>query len=299
VNPTDFATNPPYSMWRSLLRSVLFVVLGLIIAYPLSRGLSFYRAGADARIDHLDFRLLSPGGFIGHGYGVVGTGLILTNLTYLARRRLSFLPLGSLSAWLDLHTVTGIGGSILVLFHSAFQLRTPIATVTSVSLAIVVATGLVGRYIYALTPRKGEQTLDDRLDELDTTAPSFATGIRGVIGEVKVANLPPGASMISVLLAVPRWMLEARRRRSVVARVAKADPTLIALRKAGEKKFVRWIVSDVARLWAGEIDRLAGGSLLRLWRSLHRITAILMILSVALHIGVAWFYGYRWIFTKQ
>jgi fumarate reductase subunit D len=58
-------------------------------------------------------------------------------------------------------------------------------------------------------------------------------------------------------------------------------------------------VKDIARLWAGEIDRLAGGSLLRLWRSLHRIMAILMVLSVAIHIGVAWFYGYRWIFTKQ
>jgi hypothetical protein len=123
--------------------------------------------------------------------------------------------------------------------------------------------------------------------------------MRSEIAGVKIANLPPGATMISVLLAVPRWLLEARRRRRVVRRVAKADPILTSLRAAGEKTFVRWVVSDVARLWAGEIDRLAGGSLLRLWRSLHRLTAILMILSVAIHIGVAWFYGYRWIFTKQ
>lgn len=287
------------SIWRSLLRSVLFIALGLIIAYPLSRGLSFYEHGADARIDHVDFRLLSPGGFVGHGYGIVGTGLILTNLLYLARRRLAWLPVGSLAAWLDVHTVTGIGGSILVLFHSAFQLRTPIATVTAVSLSIVVGTGLVGRYIYALTPRSGELTLDDRLRELDTSAPIFVTRIREAMHAVKATNLPANASMIRVFLTIPRWMLEARRRRRIVYEIAKADTSLAALRKGGEKRFVRWIVKDIARLWAGEIDRLAGGSLLRLWRSLHRIMAILMVLSVAIHIGVAWFYGYRWIFTKQ
>lgn len=292
------AEGPP-SGWRSLLRSLLFIALGLIIAYPLSRGISFYRQGADARLDHIDFRLLSPGGLVGHGYGIVGTGLILTNLLYLARRRLAWLPVGSLAAWLDIHTVTGIGGSILVLFHSAFQLRTPIATVTAVSLSVVVGTGLVGRYIYALTPRSGELTLEDRLRELETSAPLFGAKIRDAMRAVNATNLPANASIIRVFLTIPRWVLEARRRRRIVFKIAKADATLVALRTSGEKKFVRWVVKEIARLWAGEIDRLAGGSLLRLWRSLHRLMAILMVLSVALHIGVAWFYGYRWLFTKQ
>jgi hypothetical protein len=29
---------------------------------------------------------------------------------------------------------------------------------------------------------------------------------------------------------------------------------------------------------------------------MHRFFAILMLLTVALHVGVAWHYGYRWIF---
>jgi hypothetical protein len=227
----------------------------------------------------------------------VGTGLILTNLLYLARRRLPWLPMGSLRAWLDLHVVTGIGGSVLVLFHSAFQLRSQVATVTSVSLAIVVATGLIGRYIYALTPQTGDLTFEERLRELAHTLPTFAAGVREAVAQCATTTLPANASALRVLLTFPRWMLEARKRREAIWAVAKGDPEVKAMRKT-QRSVVRRMVRELARLAAGEIDRIAGGSLLRLWRSLHRFMAILMVLSVTVHIGVAWFYGYRWIFAR-
>jgi hypothetical protein len=287
---------PP--IWRSLLRSVLFIALGFIIAYPLARGWAFYRASADARVDHVDYRLLAPGAYVGHGYGIVGTGLILTNLLYLARRRLPWLPMGSLAAWLDIHVVTGIGGSILILYHSAFQLRTPIASMTSVSLLVVVVTGLVGRYIYELTPRTGEQTLKERLAELDLQVPSFSKSVREVLDKTPATTLPQNASVIRVFLTIPIWILQARRRRKIIFAIAKRDQLLVHLRKSGEKRFAKWIAKDIATLWAGDVGRIAGGSVLRLWRGLHRIMAILMVLSVGIHIGVAWYFGYRWIFAK-
>ena len=37
-------------------------------------------------------------------------------------------------------------------------------------------------------------------------------------------------------------------------------------------------------------------ALLRSWRGLHRFFALLMLAAVLLHAGVAWYYGYRWIF---
>ena len=38
-------------------------------------------------------------------------------------------------------------------------------------------------------------------------------------------------------------------------------------------------------------------ALLRSWRGLHRFFALLMLAAVLLHAGVAWHYGYRWIFA--
>ena len=49
-------------------------------------------------------------------------------------------------------------------------------------------------------------------------------------------------------------------------------------------------------LAASEVDAHVGAALMRSWRSLHRFLAILMLTSVTVHIGVAWFYGFRWIF---
>jgi hypothetical protein len=38
--------------------------------------------------------------------------------------------------------------------------------------------------------------------------------------------------------------------------------------------------------------------MMRSWRSLHRFLAIMMLVSVSVHIGVAWYYGFRWIFDR-
>ena len=48
------------------------------------------------------------------------------------------------------------------------------------------------------------------------------------------------------------------------------------------------------------LDALADGftSLLQSWRALHRLLAILLLLLVPVHVGVAWFYGYRWLWSE-
>ena len=280
----------------SLWTWITLLVLGTLASVLLWRGLDFYRCSLDARIDHPDYRALRPGGMIGHGYGIVGTALILTNLLYLARRRFAWLPIGTMARWLDVHVITGLAGSLLILFHSAFQLRAPIATVTGVSLAIVVATGLVGRSLYSLLPKAGQLPLQERLEELEGILPTFADGVRKRVAECPCTRIAANASLMTALLSVPRWILEARKRRAAVRRAARQDRQLELVRK-NERRFVRDLVDDIARLAASEVDTVAGGALLRSWRSVHRFMAILMVVTVVVHVGVAWFYGYRWIFS--
>src|SRR3977135_1057999 len=99
-------------------------ILVLLTALLLFRGLDYYRQDLVVRAGHKDYRLLNPAGLLGHGYGILGTALIATNLLYLVRRRLtSILPawVGSMKAWLNAHVFTGLVGSLLIVFHSAFQ----------------------------------------------------------------------------------------------------------------------------------------------------------------------------------
>lgn len=180
------------------LHWVLFILFISGAGALAVRGWEFYSLSLGERVDHPDFRVLGPGSNLGHGYGIAGTALILTNLLYLVRRRFARLSMGSLKAWLDVHVFTGLFGGLLVLFHSAFQVRSVIAWVTMGSLIVVQVTGIVGRYLYT------------------------------------------------------------RSRASSVA-----------------------------------------GALFKSWRGVHRFSALLLVLVVSLHIGVAWYYGFAWVFGAE
>ena len=97
----------------------------LVRAALLWRGYEFYALDLDARVDHEDFRILSPGEVVGHGYGIVDTALFLVNLAYVVRRRFPRLPLGPMRVWLDLHALRGLVGSLLILFHGPAALGGP------------------------------------------------------------------------------------------------------------------------------------------------------------------------------
>lgn len=274
----------------------LLLVVGLCaIAGALAwRGWAFYALGLDARVDHDDFRVLSPGEIVGHGYGVVGTGLMFTNLLYLVRRKLARWPLGSMRFWLALHVVTGLVGSLLVVFHSAFQLRTPIAMVTSASLFVVVLTGVVGRYLYALSPQIDRSRLETQIDALDGLAAGLGARARAALEATPPTDLGGGAGLIATLLTLPRWWGEARARRQDVRALVRQIPPLVP---DFERRLAKKAIRSVAELGAAEVRATAAATLLRTWRGMHRFLAILMLLSVSVHIGVAWFYGYRWLWS--
>lgn len=276
---------------------VMVAALALLAAGLLWRGASFYALSLDTRVDHEDFRVLSPGSSIGHGYGVVGTLLILTNLLYLVRRRIARARLGSMRLWLDMHVFTGLFGSVLVLFHSAFQLRTPVATLTAVALGFVVGSGLIGRYFYGLAPQASTSGLSEKLDWLDALQAGLGRRIAEGLRALPAPEPPARPGLVPSLARIPRWRAQARERRALVMSAAAAlcaDPAL----DRAERAYVRKAVRETAQMATAPVRTLAGESLLRSWRGLHRFMALLMIVSVSVHIAVAWLFGFRWIFSE-
>jgi hypothetical protein len=285
---------------RRVGRWITIVVLVAVAAALTWRGSSFYRLGLAARPGHPDYHTLNPAGLLGHGYGILGTALIFTNLLYLVRRRFAKYisdRLGTVKGWLNAHAFTGLVGSLLVVFHSAFQLRTPIAAVTSASLGIVVVTGLIGFYLHALVPKAGLKPLRERLAEVQPLMPGFAERVETFVNTAPVTSLPHDASFLRVLFTIPRWLLQARARRRGVCDAARADKLLRVL-EHNESALARAFLVEFGELAAKEVDTQAGAAMMRSWRSLHRFLAILMLVSVSVHIGVAWYYGFRWIFDR-
>ena len=267
---------------RRILPYVLAIVVIGATAAMIWRGWHFYRLDLEQRPDDADFRKLRPSGTIGNGYGYAGALLIFLNLSYLIRRRFSSARLGSMRVWLDLHVFTGLLAASFVSFHSAFQLRTTIATWTSISLAIVVGTGLLGRFLYALAPSGHAKRLGAAIAALDEAEPGVGRQIDVALADLPAPDVRANASLFTAIAAIPRWRRVARQRRETIGMIA-ADASRRLVRAAQK---------------AATADARAPGAaaLLRTWRGLHRFFAILMLLAVSLHIGVAWYWGYRWIF---
>lgn len=271
--------------WVALIGAVLVTALAATLLY---RGWSFYGLSLEDRVEHPDFRQLRPSGKIGNGYGWVAALLVVMNLMYLVRRRLAGTRLGSMRVWLDIHVFTGLTAAILVTFHSAFQLRTPVATTSAASLGIVVLTGLIGRFLYALTPAADRQRLRAALDGIEGAWPGHRAELAAAIDALPGPSVPSNASLLRSLLAVPRWRRVGRARRAALARLLPPGKTLTKDQRAAVKR-----LTSAAAAEAGSSGMAA---LLRSWRGLHRFFALLMLAAVLLHAGIAWHYGYRWIF---
>jgi hypothetical protein len=270
----------------------LAMVLGVVATLLVWRGLGFYRLGLEARVEHPDYQLLRPSGLIGNGLGYAGALLVTLNLLYLARRRHLFV-VGSMRLWLDIHVFTGLLGAELALFHTAFQLRSTLAKMTAASLGIVVVTGLIGRFIHALVGRAQERHVAPAVEALDARVPGLGKLVLAAVDAFPPTQLPANASSFRCLITLPRWWREARSRRDAVRIVGRGHPAVVASAELGA------LVVEAAQAAAAEVGAVSRAALLRSWRSLHRLFAILMLLmllAVAVHAGVAWHFGYRWIF---
>jgi hypothetical protein len=73
-------------------------------------------------------------------------------LSYPLRKRVRFMQnWGKLKHWFRIHMILGIVGPTLVLFHSTFHIRSVNGAVALFSMLIVVASGIVGRFVYTRT----------------------------------------------------------------------------------------------------------------------------------------------------
>jgi hypothetical protein len=100
------------------------------------------------------------GSTLGYNMGLAGGIGMLTLLAYPLRKRFPLLQrLGDMQKWFHYHVVIGIAAPVLILFHSTFHLGSMNGTVAFYSMLTVVASGIVGRFVY----RHVHHSLNDTL----------------------------------------------------------------------------------------------------------------------------------------
>jgi hypothetical protein len=91
----------------------------------------------------------TSGSTAGYSLGVLGGSLMLAMLLYPLRKRIRMMrDWGAMKYWFRLHMLCGVVGPVLVLFHSTFRVGSLNAGVALGSMLLVVASGLIGRYLY-------------------------------------------------------------------------------------------------------------------------------------------------------
>jgi len=278
-------------MTRARLVALGWLALAVaIIVYMWSRGANYYLTHPWDRSGHPDDVALRSSGSWGHGLGIAGTGLILLNLTFMLRRRLrAFRRFGPLRVWMDMHVITGLFGPLLVLFHTAFLPRSAIAIIASIALIVLVVTGIIGRFIYAMVPRSvggleaGAEELEQRLETARARIASTLPAADPLWLELDRLGVEPRVPKTSLgcLLLLPYAMTSTAWLRLRLRRLARSQPGL-------DLDAMRDVVIVKRRLRTLALYR----RLLVWWRGLHRVAALVMLVTMIIHVVVMLYLGY-------
>jgi hypothetical protein len=280
----------------SLRPAVLTLVWLAIAAWPLVEGYSYYRTPLLDRPYSADHTVFRPSGLVGQGLGIAGSLMMLVGVgSYSARKRVAALQrFGKLRKWLTFHIFLCTLGPFLVLLHTSFKFGN-IASISFWSMAVVVASGVFGRYVYVRIPKTADGRFHSENDLRRARAALSAriaeiTGLTAGDIDTLLGREPAAANLVRAMMlnVVYRWrkgqlldhFREELRRRDVPAdRIEAALP-----------------------VWASHVELQLRQRTLRplmrafgYWHVLHIPLALVMLAALLIHIAVAIAFGYTWV----
>ncbi|MGZ5441190.1 MAG: hypothetical protein ACXW4P_03690 [Thermoanaerobaculia bacterium] len=292
------SAQPSVTSTRALLNVVVLACLGgvLIAIWLVSAhdAWSYYATPLTVRGYEKVHRLLRPSGDVGHLLGVAGTLFLFATLPYLARKHLRMLRnAGKATHWLEAHIFCGVFGPILITYHTSFKFN-GLVSVAYWSMALVVVSGFIGRYLYVRIPKtiRGEELSRTELDER-------AADLKLHLSDSKL----PVRLLDKLEAEETRILTAAATRRSPWKRMADS----LAARRRGARLRREIRTSGLNRELLHEVLELAHERavllrriarlertrrLFQLWHVFHRPFVWVMFLVFFVHLGVALYFGY-------
>lgn len=244
---------------------------------------------------------------VGYGMGVVGAVMMLLLFAYPLRKHVKWMQgFGQMKHWFITHMVLGLGGPLVVLAHTNFELRSMNATVAVWSMIVVVASGLLGRFVYLQVNqglgghRESAESLARLIDEEKRSGESLS-------------RLAP--KMIAQLAEHGRRVDEHSAKEGALARawsvfglpfecIATIERCRAKLREdlqgelgrlpAGEREKARVKMLDFAKQYVEATRRVAAfaaySKLFSLWHILHVPFVFMMVVCVLVHIAAVHIY---------
>jgi hypothetical protein len=277
-----------------LVLIVLITVIGLTY-----KGISYYTTSIEERFYHSDNNLLKPSGTLGHGFGIVGSLLIIIGVSsYMARKRYRFLlRLGVLKHWLEFHIFLCTLGPLLILFHTAYKFGGLVA-VSFWSMVAVFLSGIAGRFIYLQIPRtiEGQELSQNDIRAMKTDIAEVLMGSYHLDQEsysliTDTIKKKVELYQSNILVRFFNNYSDDRKTISQVKEVLRKS----VIQRNEKRQIVDLIKTDLKL--NRKIERLGTmQNLFKYWHVVHSPFALVMLIIMIIHVGVTIAFGYRWIF---
>jgi len=280
----------------------LFLIVGISVTILLGiNGYQYYTTPLEERFFSADHVMLKPSGAWGHGFGIIGTLMMIVGVgVYMIRKRYrKFFNLGYLKHWLEFHIFLCSVGPVLVLYHTAFKFG-GIVSVSFWSMVLVVLSGVVGRFIYIQIPRtiQGQEL---SINELNSMKESLALRIRKVLSEdsstlYKLESIASTDRYKSLrLTAAIGLFIKDYFTTKQLMRIFRKKMTLLGLSKSEREELIHAAKNEI--VIARRIAFLrTSQKLFHWWHIFHLPFAISMFVIMIVHVIVTIVFGYKWIF---
>ena len=282
-------------------RIYIALLAGIVIAttiFLFYKGQSYYSTPLAERFYHPDHNDFKPSGLYGHGLGIVGTVLILIGVFgYMAKKKYRALAnLGRLKHWLEFHIFLCSLGPVMILFHTAFKFG-GLVSVSFWSMVAVVASGVVGRFIYIQIPR----TIEGRelsLNEVKEMKGNLEDLLKGAYQQHEITYLPQLTAAItlqkqegSFFSGLINQYFEEKKAVRRVKHILREN----GVPDSGVRNVVKLVENEIAL--NKRIERLQTmQKLFKYWHVAHLPFALVMLVIMVIHVGITLALGYRWIF---
>jgi hypothetical protein len=280
---------------HSIYIGTMTLIAIAVTAYLVKAGYSYYAITLEERFYHLQHDWFKPSGIFGHGLGIVGTLMIVFGVSiYIARKRYNFLHQWiRLKYLLEFHIFLCSLGPLLILFHTAFKFG-GIVSVAFWSMVAVVASGVIGRFVYIQIPR----TIEGRelsLSEVKSMKAGLSNTLKGF----------PGLSEnIKAYIMAFESNRESERRASFLSnyflnrralRMLKGELKREHLDRRQRSSVLSILQEEISL--ATKLKRLQTMQrLFKYWHVAHLPFALIMLIILIIHVAVTLSFGYKWIF---
>ena len=285
-------TKPVHTIYIGTM--VLIVVF--VTIYLALTGYSYYGIPLEERFYHPRHNWFKPSGALGHGLGIVGTLMILFGVSiYIARKRYNFMvSFVRIKYLLEFHIFLCTMGPILIVFHTAFKFG-GIVSVAFWSMLAVVASGVIGRFIYIQIPR----TIEGRelsLHEVQMMKSDITLALKNNdnVDEATIQEILNSTDREKNEGGKSFFMAKYFDDKKTIRVIKNTLKQNNVIRKE-RASIIKMVKNEISL--ANKITRLQMmQKLFKYWHVAHLPFALIMLIIVVIHVIVTLAFGYKWIF---